>query len=346
MTSIKQGWMEKFTEFHGRSGVLAWSLLAFLVASTAIIFATAQAFAFETAVLPGLASLYGGMIGMLLAIGVMKGKVMGSEKPIDRLLARILRGFQLLIACYVFLLTYAVASTTIVYLGQALGAPLQDQAFAAADEALGFDFLAFHAWVGTQPMLPEALHFAYHSCARQFLIIFVVSAILLDRETVAQFCALMALTLIPTVIIASLWPALGSCIYHQPTVAPFAHLDPLACREYLPHVEALRAGTYTVFDLREAKGLLTFPSYHTVMAIIAVYSVRRHIWLLIPFAGLNALNIVATIPYGGHYLVDVFAGAAIAFAAIAVVQWNARRQPSRSTATDAEETGVPSPAAA
>lgn len=317
--------MPEFTEFRGRNGVLAWGLLSALAITAVLWLNIAQPFRLDTSVFDEILTIYAGMIFFMVAFAAMKVKVEGSEKPVDMALSRIMSGLQLFFAGYFFLLTYAISTSLLVYLGQALNAPLQDEAFAAADAALGFDFLSFHSWVGTQPLLPEAMFYAYNSGAKQFLVIFLVSAVFLDRENVAQFCSLLALTIIPTVIIASLWPALGSCIHHQPTAQPFAHLDPNACKDYLPHVLALRDGTFEVFRLPETKGLLTFPSYHTVMAIIAVYAVRNYIWLLVPFALLNTVNILSTIPFGGHYFVDVLAGGAIAVSAIAVVRWNAAR---------------------
>lgn len=321
--------MQKLTEFQGRNAVLAWTLLAGFYAWGFVWFSIQKPFGIDFSVMKNLGPIIGGMIGLMLALAVAKERLANSQTKVDRYLTRILSSIQLFIACYFFLLLYAMCSTVLTYMGQAVNAPLQDEALATADAALGMDFLGFHAWVGTQPYMPEAMFYAYNSCAKQFLVIFLVSALFLDRENVAQFCALLVLTIVPTIIIASLWPALGSCIYHQPTAQPFAHLDPLACREYLPHVESLRAGTFEVFDLRQSKGLLTFPSYHTVMAIIATYAVRKYIWLLVPFALLNAVNIVSTIPFGGHYFVDVLGGAAIAFSAIAIVRWNAARQPWR-----------------
>jgi membrane-associated phospholipid phosphatase len=317
--------MQKFTEFQGRTGALAWALLSAMAITAFLWLNIAQPFRLDTSVFHSIGTIYAGMIFFMVAFATLKGKVDGSDKVVDVVLFRVLSGMQLFFAAYFFLLTYAISTSVIVYLGQTLNAPLQDEAFAAADAALGFNFLSFHSWVGTQPLLPEAMFYAYNSGAKQFLIIFLVSAIFLDRENVAQFCSLLALTIIPTVIIASLWPALGSCIHHQPTAQPFAHLDPNACKDYLPHVLALRDGTFEVFRLPETKGLLTFPSYHTVMAIIAVYAVRNYIWLLVPFALLNTVNILSTMPFGGHYLVDVLAGAVIAVSAIAIVRWNAAR---------------------
>ena len=68
-------------------------------------------------------------------------------------------------------------------------------------------------------------------------------------------------------------------------------------------------------------GIVSFPSFHTVMAVQFAYAYRS-LRLVFPTAiGLNALMIVS-VPYAGdHYFIDVLAGAVIAIAGIAVARW-------------------------
>lgn len=332
--------MKNYTEFEGRNGVLAWSLLPLLYVWAAAWYSLERPFEISLAFLPTIGPIICGMIALLALLRLAKDRVEHSGQRIDRAITYVLRSLQLFIACYLFLLLYAITSTVLTYIGQATGAPLQDEALAAADAALGFDWVGLHAWLVDKPLLAQAMFYAYNSVAKQFLVVFLVCAIFQDRETAAQFCALLALTVIPTIILSAMWPALGTCIHYQPTAQPFADIDPMACRWYLAHVEALRAGTFDVLDVRRVEGLVTFPSYHTVMAILCVYAVRRYLWLLMPFAVLNAVNILATLPFGGHYFVDVAGGAAIAFAAIAFVRWNAARQAAPATMAAAQPAAV------
>jgi membrane-associated phospholipid phosphatase len=316
------GTVQKLTEFQGRSGLLAWTLLLALYAWFFVWFSIQQPFEIDVSKLNAVGILICLMAAILLALAAAKQRRVGGQSWQGAL-----SGAQLFMAGWLFLLLFTLCGSVLTYIGQAVAAPLQDHTFAFADAALGLDFVGFHAWVGTVPLLPEAMYVAYNSCRIQFLIIFLACAVTLDRENAAQLCSLLVLTIVPTIVLATLWPALGSCVYHEPVAEPFTHLDPLACREYLPHVESLRNGTFQVFDFTQTKGIVTFPSFHTVMAIIATYAVRHYRWLFVPFVLLNTVNILSTVPLGGHYFVDVLGGAAIALSAIAIVRWNAARLP-------------------
>ena len=60
------------------------------------------------------------------------------------------------------------------------------------------------------------------------------------------------------------------------------------------------------------------PSYHTVMAVLFTYAFRRTGVIGYGIATLNLVMLFSIPPIGGHYLVDVFAGGALALGAIAV----------------------------
>ena len=68
------------------------------------------------------------------------------------------------------------------------------------------------------------------------------------------------------------------------------------------------------------QGLVTFPSFHTSLAIITTYAVRGIRFVTLPVAILNGLVIVSTLPEGGHYLIDVIAGAIISIIAIVAIR--------------------------
>ena len=81
-----------------------------------------------------------------------------------------------------------------------------------------------------------------------------------------------------------------------------------------------RASPTPVLDFAKAEGLVTFPSFHTTLAIITTYAVRGVRYVFAPVCALNAVVIVATLPEGGHHLIDLVAGALIAAVAIAVAR--------------------------
>ena len=81
------------------------------------------------------------------------------------------------------------------------------------------------------------------------------------------------------------------------------------------YFEPLRDGTFKLIDLGNMQGLVSIPSFHTVLAILLSHAMRRTRVAAV-FWVLNAWMIVSTPRYGSHYLVDIIAGALTAIAAI------------------------------
>jgi membrane-associated phospholipid phosphatase len=86
---------------------------------------------------------------------------------------------------------------------------------------------------------------------------------------------------------------------------------------YLRDVLALRANGPWHFEMSAIEGIITMPSYHTVMALLIAYAFRHTGLVGYGIATLNVAMLLSIPSIGGHYLVDVLAGAALAFAAIA-----------------------------
>ena len=78
------------------------------------------------------------------------------------------------------------------------------------------------------------------------------------------------------------------------------------------HFEALRSGAMRTIDPAAIEGLITFPSFHTALAVVTAWAFWRTRYIAVPALLLNLTVIASTVPVGGHYFVDVFAGAAIA----------------------------------
>jgi membrane-associated phospholipid phosphatase len=83
---------------------------------------------------------------------------------------------------------------------------------------------------------------------------------------------------------------------------------------------ALRDGSLSSFALLHMTGIVTFPSFHTALAIVLIYVHRPPLPSFVPLMILNVVMLVA-IPFAGHhYLVDMIAGAGVAAISIAIVR--------------------------
>jgi membrane-associated phospholipid phosphatase len=97
-----------------------------------------------------------------------------------------------------------------------------------------------------------------------------------------------------------------------PALAHNAH----AGTSWLKTLMTIRNGGWNSLDFSHVEGIITFSSFHTTLAILLVCAVRHHRWALAILVPLNVLLIVATLSVGGHYLVDLPAGAVVAFISI------------------------------
>ena len=78
---------------------------------------------------------------------------------------------------------------------------------------------------------------------------------------------------------------------------------------HVPVLLALRAGH--LLDVAP-QGLISFPSFHTTVALLLTAGLRRERWLFPIACIVNGTMVISTISMGGHYLIDVLAGIIIA----------------------------------
>jgi membrane-associated phospholipid phosphatase len=85
---------------------------------------------------------------------------------------------------------------------------------------------------------------------------------------------------------------------------------------------AFRTGSANVIDFSvpNSNCLVTFPSGHTILAIILTYALRGSCYTLIPASLINGTMLMSTIPEGGHYLFDLIVSGVIAALAISFVR--------------------------
>ncbi len=222
------------------------------------------------------------------------------QRPNDRI-ADIAHTMALIVA---FFAAIAVFS----YVATATALPLADAELAAADHALGFDWPIWFAWVEAHPMLWLVLKLAYESAIPQLVVIALYLAFSGQPERNSELLWTMMLSLFVIVPVSVLLPAGGAWVHYD--AMRFANLAQV--RDFL----ALRNGTLHELDLPRLEGLINFPSFHTVLAVLFAYVLRKRRALFIAATLLNLVMIVSVLSEGGHYLVDVISGIAVAAGAI------------------------------
>ena len=197
------------------------------------------------------------------------------------------------------------------YLAATLQYPLFDTQFSKLDGAVGFEWLVWYQYIESNRVINLALGLAYATGVLQIIgaIFYFAHTKRSDRNRELWWVAIISLLL--TAGVSGILPAMGTFHYHNIGLERAVHLSDLL---------ALRDGSKTTFHIQQMQGIITLPSYHTVLAIVFIYVFRGiPIWFFVSMV-LNILMLISTPSHGGHYLVDMIAGAAVAFVTIFLVR--------------------------
>lgn len=205
---------------------------------------------------------------------------------------------------------------TLTYVAISIDLPLQDAKLLAWDRTLGFDFRSLLDLTSRHRELIPPLAHSYSSIGPQLLVATLALPLVgRYRRGAEMLCAYM-LAILATTIVSALVPAIGVYGALGLHASDFPQLEPNGYYDTLRDAPLVRNGELRELSLLHLVGVLTFPSFHAVSAILYVWAFWPLRWVRpLAIAG-NVLMIVATPLGGGHYLVDVLAGIVVAIVAI------------------------------
>jgi PAP2 superfamily len=203
----------------------------------------------------------------------------------------------------------------LTYAAAALGGPLYDSALDAADAALGFDWMTWCNFIWGRPALHLILALAYVSLLPQILLSVIWFSFRGWEYRNAELLTNFILAILITTAVFHRYPALGPGV----GLASFRGA-------YIDQLIDLRGGRLAMLDVMHLKGVIAFPSFHAVTAILFTYAHRRS-GSFIAVAIVNGLMLLSIPSEGGHYLVDVLAGVTVA--GLAILATGALRQRNR-----------------
>lgn len=257
-------------------------------------------------------------IGFHLSIGWGDGKLIWGALAAMLLL----RAFSVkkggMIAEYFSLTAAAITVFGVMsYLSLASSGALVDGQLLAADRALGFNWLAGYHFLVAHPWVARPLAVIYDSIPYQALYFGVLFALMGKTGELRRMFWLVLVTGLFTSAGAVLFPAFG----------PFKSLGIAPAHSFLPEMEHLKSGQNLNFALAHMTGVVSFPSFHTAMALAYVWGFRNTGIIGWAIVALNAAMLAAIPWYGGHYLMDMFGGAAAFGLALLVVTFAPRLKP-------------------
>ena len=206
------------------------------------------------------------------------------------------------------LVFFMATASTLSYLVVSTNLPLVDASLAFLDHSLGFNWIGLQAWLQIHPLIQITLNFAYQSGLLQLTFVVLFLGFSARPERLEEFMRLFIVATLLTIVLSGFFPAAGSWKYYR--------LEQSVDVSVLSHFELLRDGLMRNIPLDHMQGLISIPSLHTVMAVLLVYAMRGT-FLFPLFVVLNTALVVSTPVDGGHYLVDILAGGALAMSLIA-----------------------------
>ena len=203
---------------------------------------------------------------------------------------------------------FSTAGGILTYPAVTIAKPLQDAVVANLDHIIGFDWYRWYETVMTHQVLHVVLWAAYNSLPAQILLTILVLPAIGKGSRSTDLVVIAAVALLLTILISALFPVIG----------PFGTYGKVH-EPWLDHVLALRQPGPWSFSLREMQGIVTMPSYHTVLAILFCYGFRGTGWIGRCVVGLNVLMLLSIPPIGWHYIADMFIGGAVTLFCLVVV---------------------------
>ena len=212
-----------------------------------------------------------------------------------------------------FLISFSdLASITNYFLLTVAGTRI-DAFLAGLDRALGIDWPAMIAWASRHRQFNLLLLAVYGTVLPQMALLTILLGWRSASTRIYSLCLAIVCATFLAVGFWAIFPSFGAISVYRlsPEIlarTPLA-LDPAYAKDLL-QLLANGPGLISPSDL---KGLIGFPSFHAVLALLVTWYARSlPRYVFVPFIGLNLLVLISTPIQGGHHVVDVLAGFPVA----------------------------------
>ncbi|WP_181700819.1 phosphatase PAP2 family protein [Chthonobacter albigriseus] len=247
-----------------------------------------------------------GIPALATAAALTGAVVYGRWRPDERLATACMGTAQLV--------AFTAAGAPLSYIAASAGLPLQDDVFAAIDAALGFDwvwlFQVMDRWSALQPLFSVP----YGSMLPQIAVMTLALGFFGRHLELRLFLLAFALAALSTVAASAVVPAVGPPLHYNIEALGLA-LKTATGTQHVAVFEGLRDGSIRTLVGLGTEGLICMPSLHAASAVLLMRAGLVLPVLRWPFVAINALMLFSTVIEGSHYLADVLAGVALAFAA-------------------------------
>ncbi|MBV9542079.1 MAG: phosphatase PAP2 family protein [Alphaproteobacteria bacterium] len=247
----------------------------------------------------------------LLSAGLAAGGLYYERVRKDPRLAAMLFGTA-------FLIGFSAAFSVLNYFLLTIAGHRIDGELAAIDRAIGVDWPALMTFVAHYPLSNFALQLVYISVLPQIAVLVMAIAFFDKASRIYALCIAVAAGAAICIAIWTVAPSFGAFSVYTLPHDVARHLVLALDGPYAQQLIHLLAHGPGRISPQNAQGLIGFPSYHATLALLVAWYARELPYIRWVALALNAVVLIATPIQGGHHVVDVLAGFAVAAAAIAI----------------------------
>ncbi len=207
---------------------------------------------------------------------------------------------------------YFLVGSMMSYIVVSLNFPLIDSSLAAFDQSIGFDWPAVLAYFNERPWLDGLMNRAYNIPFAVTVISLLFLTFTGRHRQIEDFTICLSLTGLVTLLLSGILPAVGAFPHYLPGDDAHSQISVFAAYSHLDQFLGLRDGSFRSLLTDEPRGLATFPSFHTIYALILIYAMRGTGIFFVVSVIINSATIASTPVFGGHHFVDLLAGLVVA----------------------------------
>jgi hypothetical protein len=239
------------------------------------------------------------IVAVLLAIGLVYRRSGRSE------------AIGAMMACTGLFVAFSASLSLFNYLLAPNPHPLIDPWLQAADAALGYHWPDAVAWAARHPVFNELLRYAYIVTLPQIALLFIVLGLTRRLDDLHSLLITLAVSGLITIIFWGIFPSIGPSAFNVLPDDLLKTARPEVGPSYGAYIIELVRNGVPNLSPNDFRGLVAFPSFHTVLALALVWHARAVRWLFYPYLAAGLLVLPAVLVHGAHHLVDIPAGMAV-----------------------------------
>lgn len=212
-----------------------------------------------------------------------------------------------------FILFSVVASLFNLLLLPRYSAPI-DATLVRIDSWFGYSWPDACAWISQYPLLSDALRLIYTLTLAQILFVFLFLGMANDRRQLHSAMLATVFAALAAIFCWALFPSSGASAYWTLDLEIDRIVRPVVNSAYGAELNRLLVDGIKDISAIQVTGLIGFPSFHTVMALMSLIAIWPYSFARFALILVNTALLPAILIHGGHNLMDVFGGTVITVA--------------------------------